>query len=126
MPAGTPGFDSLSVVRVQAVMKALSDDRDLPRKARLPRPDADRPGRGRRDHGSWINRDQIADLIPDDAKARTYTSASSTWKPPRFPISSWAARSPRARSTPCDGRAWGWRWPKTRTWSSRRCSTSRP
>lgn len=85
MPAGAPGYDSLSVLRVSKLMKALSDERDLTKAYRfLPRTPIV-PAEEGEIMARWIDRPQIADLVTDDAKASTYTSGKFTLETTEVP-----------------------------------------
>lgn len=85
MPAGTPGYDSLSVLRVDKMMKALSDVRDIQGKYVFLDRTPVVPAEEGEIMARWIDRPQIADLVTDDAKAATYTSGKFTLETTEVP-----------------------------------------
>jgi hypothetical protein len=69
MPAG---YESLQVLRVNKVMSALQDVRDIPQQLTFLNRTSVVPSVDGEIMGRWIGRIQIADLIADDAKAVVY------------------------------------------------------
>jgi len=69
MPAG---YESLQVLRVNKVMNALQDVRDIPQQLKFLSRTSVVPAVDGEIMGRWIGRIQIADLVADDAKAVVY------------------------------------------------------
>lgn len=69
-----PGYDYLSVLRINRIMQALQDVRELPQELKFVNRTPIVPAIEGEIVGRWINRVQIADIVSDDQAANTYSS----------------------------------------------------
>lgn len=74
----TPGYDYLSVLRINRIMQALQDVRELPQELKFVNRTPFVPAMEGEIIGRWINRVQIADIVSDGSRASTYSAGKLT------------------------------------------------